>query len=75
MKISYTFSIFSIIERFKHVHVTGTGKEAAFRQESQGWFFIIEPGFVMIFVGDEKPEGFKEGDKIKLTMEPANAVT
>ncbi len=72
MNYVFTFRIFSIVERFKQVHVSGAGKDALFRQESLGWFICLEPGFYMLGIGPEKPE-FREGDQIKLTMEKINA--
>ncbi len=73
MNYVFNFYIFSIIERFRQVHVSGIGKDALFRQESLGWFFCLEPGMFFIGVGSEKPTDYREGDRITLTMEKLNA--
>lgn len=72
MNLVLRFKIFSIVERFRPVHISGIGKEAIFRQESLGWYVCLEPGFFLFSVG-EKPANFKEGMAVKLTMEPDNA--
>ncbi len=74
MNYVFHFRIFSIVERFRQVHLSGIGKDALFRQESQGWFFCLEPGLFFLGVGPEKPEAYREGDRIKLTMEKIYAV-
>lgn len=48
-------------------HIKGTGTEAAFKKEPDGWYIQINGAF-SLFVGYEKPD-FEKGDTVKLTLE------
>jgi hypothetical protein len=66
MTLSHIDRVTKVEERFTSVHVSGIGKEAVFRSKSIGWWITLSSG-VSLYVGEDSA-GFKERDKVKLTL-------
>lgn len=64
--LSHIDRVKCVEERFKKIHTGGVGKEATFRDESQGWWLVTESG-PSLYLGVDAG-GFKEGDTIKLSI-------
>jgi len=67
VRFAWTARVLSVEEKFRDVHISGTGPEAVMGKESLGWFVRISESSA-IRVGTEKP-GLQPGDTVKLTME------
>lgn len=55
-------------ERIVQRWVSGTGKEAKFAQDSEGWYAVLGAGPGSIYLGTTEP-GLKAGDRVRLTLE------
>ena len=36
--------------------------------ENMGWFMLLEGSWESLYVGDDAPEGFKEGDEVEVLI-------
>ena len=68
-KIVWHGTVTKVEERIARKWVRGTGKDAEFVPDSQGWYVTFRewPG-AAAFVGHEQPD-IATGDKVKMSME------
>ncbi len=66
--IRYRFSavVKTVEERFEQIWVSGTQKDAVFRDNSLGWWVIFQGWPSAMFFGAEQPD-FEAGDVIDMT--------
>ena len=57
-----------VFEHFTQRHIRGSGKEAEFEPESQGWFISLDVNFLTLYIGQEKPS-LEKGDRVKITIQ------
>jgi hypothetical protein len=55
-------------EHFRKVHVSGSGADATFRNQSLGWYVLFEGSQECLYFGETQPE-LKAGDKVKISFE------
>ncbi len=67
--IRYRFSavVKTVEERFEQIWVSGTQKDAVFRDNSLGWWVIFQGWPSAMFFGAERPD-FEAGDVIDMTV-------
>ena len=61
-------TISKVEERFSQRWVSGTGSAALFKQNSLGWWIVIDQ--LAIHAGPDKPD-FEAGELVKLSIEKA----
>ena len=57
--------VLKVEERFRRRWVSGAGPDAVFREESLGWFVIMDGGTMSM--GSEEPQ-FAAGDVVRLSI-------
>lgn len=77
-KFVYHRTIKVVEERFRKVHVSGSGPDAVMKEVSEGWHvtFLEEP--VAMYLGTVEPKLLRAGDGCTLTLErvrPGNVVS
>ena len=55
-------------EHFNKVHVSGSGADAVFRNQSLGWYVRFEGSDECLYFGETRPE-LDVGDKVKISFE------
>ncbi len=57
-----------ISERFKEEYVSGVGADALFKKVSQGWYVWFHNSHELLYMGDNPPPNWNEGDTVKITF-------
>lgn len=63
----YSTKILRIEERFRDIHVSGSGDHTTFHRESTGWWIVLDCGISMP-AGNEKPN-LTPGASARLSLE------
>lgn len=65
--ITYSTKVVDIFHKTKRIHVSGTGPDAIFNEESLGWFVLYEGSYEALHAGAEKPH-LAIGDTVTITI-------
>ena len=55
-------------EHFEKVHVSGSGADTVFRNQSLGWYIGFEGSHESLYFGKTRPE-LNTGDRVRITFE------
>ena len=55
-------------EHFRKVHISCSGADATFRNQSLGWYVLFEGSQECLYFGETRPE-LNAGDKVKISFE------
>jgi len=66
MIYAFPCSVTDVFERKIRKHLSGSGPDATFRSDSEGWYIQLN-GMISIYMGMERPD-LKIGDDAELTI-------